>query len=51
MNIRESLEQWEKEYLSPYAMLSMHSQGRLKPEEQCFRGTGIELYIASPSVA
>ena len=35
MNIRESLEQWEKEYLSPYAMLSMHSQGRLKPEEQC----------------
>ena len=35
MNIRESLEQWEKEYLSPYAMLSMHSGGRLKPEEQC----------------
>ena len=30
MNIRESLEQWEKEYLSPYAMLSMNSQGRLK---------------------
>lgn len=35
MNIRESLEQWEKEYLSPYAMLSMNSAGRLKPEEQC----------------
>lgn len=35
MNIRESLEQWEKEYLSPYAMLSMNSQGRLKDEEQC----------------
>ena len=35
MNIRESLEQWEKEYLSPYAMLSMNSQGRLKEEEQC----------------
>ena len=35
MNIRESLERWEQEYLSPYAMLSMHSRGRLKPEEQC----------------
>lgn len=35
MNIRESLEQWEKEYLSPYAMLSMNSRGRLKEEEQC----------------
>lgn len=35
MNIRESLEQWEKEYLSPYAMLSMESKGRNKPEEQC----------------
>ena len=35
MNIRESLEQWEKEYLSPYAMLSMDSKGRLREEEQC----------------
>ncbi len=35
MNIRESLEQWEKEYLSPYAKLSMESKGRSKPEEQC----------------
>ncbi len=35
MNIRESLEQWEKEYLSPYASLSMHSKGRLKEEEPC----------------
>ncbi|MBD5453461.1 MAG: deoxyguanosinetriphosphate triphosphohydrolase, partial [Lachnospiraceae bacterium] len=35
MNIRESLEQWEKEYLSPYAMFSMESKGRKKPEEQC----------------
>lgn len=35
MNIREGLEQWEKEYLSPYAMLSMNSKGRLRPEEQC----------------
>ena len=35
MTIRESLEQWEKDYLSPYASLSMNSKGRLKPEEQC----------------
>ena len=35
MNIRESLEQWEKEYLSPYASLSMQSKGRLKAEEPC----------------
>lgn len=35
MTIRERLEQWEKDYLSPYASLSMNSQGRTKPEEQC----------------
>ena len=35
MNIRESLEQWEKEYLSPYATLSIDSKGRLKDEPQC----------------
>ncbi len=35
MTIRESLEQWEKDYLSPYASLSMNSKGRLKQEEQC----------------
>ena len=35
MTIRESLEQYEKDYLSPYASLSMNSKGRLKPEEQC----------------
>lgn len=35
MTIRESLEQWEKDYLSPFASLSMNSKGRLKPEEQC----------------
>lgn len=35
MTIRESLEQMEKEYLSPYASLSMNSRGRLTPEEQC----------------
>ena len=35
MTIRESLEQWEKEYLSPCAALSMHSRGRSREEEQC----------------
>ncbi|MCR5753283.1 MAG: deoxyguanosinetriphosphate triphosphohydrolase [Acetatifactor sp.] len=35
MTIRESLEQWEKDYLSPYASLSMNSKGRLKEEAQC----------------
>lgn len=35
MTIRESIEQWEKEYLSPYASLSMNSKGRLKPEDEC----------------
>lgn len=35
MTIRERMEQWEKEYLSPYASLSMNSKGREKPEEQC----------------
>lgn len=35
MTIRESMEQWEKDYLSPYASLSMNSKGRSKPEVQC----------------
>lgn len=35
MTIREQLEQWEKEYLSPYAALSMESKGRGRDEEQC----------------
>jgi dGTPase len=35
MLIRENLEQWEKDYLSPYAALSVNSKGRLKDEEQC----------------
>ena len=35
MTIRESFEQQEKEYLSPYAALSIDSKGRLKPEEPC----------------
>lgn len=35
MNIRERIENWEKEYLSPYACLSMNSKGRLVEEEEC----------------
>ena len=35
MTIREQLEKWEKEYLSPYATLSMNSKGREREEEQC----------------
>jgi len=35
MGIRENLERWEQEYLSPYASLSMNSKGRIREEEQC----------------
>jgi len=35
MTIRETLEQWERNYLSPYASHSADSRGRSKPEEQC----------------
>ncbi len=35
MTIRETLEKWEAEYLSPYAMHSIDSKGRLREEEQC----------------
>ncbi len=35
MTIRESLEQREKDYLSPYAAFSMNSKGRMKEEPQC----------------
>lgn len=35
MTIRESLEQREQAYLSPYAALSMHSRGRAREEEPC----------------
>lgn len=35
MIIRERLEQWEREHLSPYASLSEKSKGRLKPEDEC----------------
>ncbi len=33
--IRENLEQWEKEYLSPYAALSCNSKGRDRYEPAC----------------
>ena len=33
--IRENLEKWESEYLSPYAALSKNSLGRMKDEEPC----------------
>ena len=35
MTIREQLEQREKEYLSPYASLSVNSKGRKHEEEPC----------------
>ena len=35
MTIRESLELREKEYLCPYASLSMESEGRDRPESEC----------------
>ena len=35
MTIRESLELYEREYLSPFATLSMNSKGRLRVEEGC----------------
>ena len=35
MTIRENLERWESEYLSPYATLSARSRGRDREEEQC----------------
>ena len=35
MNIRESLEERESKYLSPYAAHSRDSRGRERPEEEC----------------
>ncbi|MBR1441817.1 MAG: deoxyguanosinetriphosphate triphosphohydrolase [Lachnospiraceae bacterium] len=35
MQIRQNLEQWERDYLSPYACLSAESKGRLREEAQC----------------
>ncbi len=35
MNIREREEQWEREYLSPFAALSAESRGRDREEEPC----------------
>lgn len=35
MTIREQTELWEREYLSPFAMLSENSRGREREEEEC----------------
>lgn len=35
MRIREEIEQWENEYLSPYASKSSQSMGRDRKEEEC----------------
>ncbi len=35
MRIREEIEQWENQYLSPYASKSMNSKGRDIEEEEC----------------
>jgi dGTPase len=35
MTIRENLEEWERQYLSPYASHSADSRGRKRPEKQC----------------
>ena len=35
MNIRETTEKWEREYLSPYAALSADTRGRERKEEIC----------------
>lgn len=35
MNIRETREAWEEQYLSPYASLSSKSKGRVVTEESC----------------
>lgn len=35
MTIRENLEQWEEDYLSPYAAKSRNSRGRLRQEAEC----------------
>ena len=35
MLIRENLEQYEKQHLSPFATLSMNSRGRLREEDEC----------------
>lgn len=35
MTIRESLEQWEQNYLHPFATLSVNSKGRVRVEEPC----------------
>lgn len=41
MNIRESLEELEEQYMSPYASLSSKTRGRDKPEPLCDMRPGI----------
>lgn len=35
MEIRKMQEEWEQEYLSPYAAFSVNSRGRLRPDDEC----------------
>ena len=35
MNIRETTEEWERQYLSPFASLSADTRGRRKEEPLC----------------
>ncbi len=54
MNIRETTEKWEREYLSPYASLSENTRGRDREEPSVISvrstsGTGTGFYIASHS--
>lgn len=35
MNIRETTEKWERDYLSPYAAMSADTRGRERPEPLC----------------
>ncbi len=50
MNIRESMEQRERELLSPYASHSADSRGRDRPEEECDVRTVSERQGQDPSL-
>ena len=41
MNIRETTEKWEREYLSPYASLSENTRGRDREEPLCDIPSGV----------
>ena len=54
MNIREMTEQWETEYLSPYASMSRNTRGRERQRSFAIygrntSGTGIGFSTARPS--